>query len=255
MTTILNISAYKFEVLDQQPILQEQRLAATLRRGSTPEGFRRFAEMIGVSKSDGWIDYSVLEECIRVHLDDIALRLVSSGSNAKTFKRCPRKDSFVSLRLRGFACASPMSLNAPGSTKTPRAVNGTLLVDTKSGTPVPGTDTYKVKGNLHWGGVKNAYSGEVRLIESLFSYPTPGLRRVGDAPNLERDFLTDLNPQSLQVIQAAMVPSLKEAKAEDHFQFEHHGGYFVADRQDLTPGLPVFNLTVTLKDSGNNLCV
>ena len=91
MTTILNISAYKFEVLDQQPILQEQRLAATLRRGSTPEGFRRFAEMIGVSKSDGWIDYSVLEECIRDHLNDIALRLVSSGSNAKTFKRCPRK--------------------------------------------------------------------------------------------------------------------------------------------------------------------
>ena len=110
-----------------------------------------------------------------------------------------------------------MSLNAPGSTKTPRAVNGTLLVDTKSGTPAPGTDTYKVKGNLHWGGVKNAYTGEVRLIESLFSYPTPGLRRVGDAPNLERDFLTDLNPQSLQVIQAAMVPSLKEAKVEDHF--------------------------------------
>ena len=252
MPTILNISAYKFEVLDQQPILQEQRLAATLRRGSTPEGFRRFAEMIGVSKSDGWIDYSVLEECIRVHLDDIALRLVSSGSNAKTFKRCPRKDSFVSLRLRGFAYFIECT---GGSTKTPRAANGTLLVDTKSGTPAPGTDTYKVKGNLHWGGVKNAYTGEVRLIESLFSYPTPGLRRVGDAPNLERDFLTDLNPQSLQVIQAAMVPSLKEAKAEDHFQFEHHGGYFVADRQDLTPGLPVFNLTVTLKDSGNNLCV
>lgn len=90
MPTILNISAYKFEVLDQQPILQEQRLAATLRRGSTPEGFRRFAEMIGVSKSDGWIDYSVLEECIRDHLNDIALRLVSSGSNAKTLKRCPR---------------------------------------------------------------------------------------------------------------------------------------------------------------------
>ena len=58
MPTILNISAYKFVALDQLPTLQEQLLAAALRRGYTPEGFCRFAEMIGVSKSDGWIDYS-----------------------------------------------------------------------------------------------------------------------------------------------------------------------------------------------------
>ncbi len=69
-----------------------------------------------------------------------------------------------------------------------------------------------------------------------------------DPPELERNFLDDLNPQSLTVIQAAMEPSLRDAKPEDRFQFERHG-YFVADMKDSTAGQPVFNRTVTLKDA------
>jgi glutaminyl-tRNA synthetase len=61
-------------------------------------------------------------------------------------------------------------------------------------------------------------------------------------------FLADLNPHSKLVITAQLEPALKDAAAEDRFQFERHG-YFVADRIDSRPGAPVFNRTVTLKDS------
>jgi glutaminyl-tRNA synthetase len=267
-------------------------LVAARRRGYTPEGFRRFAEMIGVSKSDGWIDYSVLEECMRDHLNDTALRRVAvldplklvldnlpedheedclapnhpqhpdMGKRAMPLSRelWIEREDFQETPAKGFFRLSPGArvrlryayvIECTGVDKDAAgrivAVHATLLSDSKSGTP--GADAYKVKGNLHWVSAKHAYTGEVRLIERLFSHPTPGARREGDAPELERNFLTDLNPQSLQVIQAAMEPSLKEAKAEDRFQFERHG-YFVADRQDSTSGKPVFNRTVTLKDSG-----
>ncbi|MEY3970666.1 MAG: hypothetical protein RLZZ80_364, partial [Pseudomonadota bacterium] len=108
--------------------------------------------------------------------------------------------------------------------------------------------SYKVKGNLHWVSAQQAYVTQVRLYDRLFAHPTPGARREGDAPELERDFKDDLNPHSLTTVQAAMEPSLKQAQPEDRFQFERHG-YFVADLKDSQPGAPVFNRTVTLKDS------
>ena len=70
--------------------------------------------------------------------------------------------------------------------------------------------------------------------------PHPG---AGDT-----DFLKDINPDSKKVISAQLEPALAEANAEDRFQFERHG-YFVADRVDSKPGAPVFNRTVTLRDS------
>ena len=80
----------------------------------------------------------------------------------------------------------------------------------------------------------------MRLYDRLFREPNPG---AGG-----RDYLEDLNPGSKQVIGAFLEPALREAKAEDRFQFERHG-YFVADRADSKPGAPVFNRAVTLKDS------
>ncbi|MBL8375759.1 MAG: glutamine--tRNA ligase, partial [Candidatus Accumulibacter sp.] len=65
---------------------------------------------------------------------------------------------------------------------------------------------------------------------------------------VERDFLADLNPDSIRVIHAWLEPALKNARAEERFQFERHG-YFVADRVDSKEGAPVFNRTVTLRDS------
>ncbi len=120
------------------------------------------------------------------------------------------------------------------------------LPETKSGTP--GSDSVKVKGNLHWVSAAHAYAADVRLYDRLFAVPAPGARREGDAPDLERDYLEDINPASKQTIVAQLEPSLKNAGAEERFQFERHG-YFVADRVDSQPGAPVFNRTVTLKDS------
>ena len=120
------------------------------------------------------------------------------------------------------------------------------LPETKSGTP--GADSVKVKGNLHWVSVADAYQAEVRLYDRLFAHPAPGSRREGDPEGLERNFLDDLNPDSIETITAQLEPALKNAKAEDRFQFERHG-YFVADRADSREGTPVFNRTVTLKDS------
>ena len=108
-----------------------------------------------------------------------------------------------------------------------------LYEDSKSGTP--GADTYKVKGNIHWVSAKHAHAAEVRLYDRLFKVPHPG---AGDT-----EFIKDLNPDSEKVITAQLEPALKQAKAEERFQFERHG-YFVRDRESRT-----FNRTVTLRDS------
>ena len=126
------------------------------------------------------------------------------------------------------------------------AVHCEYLPETKSGTP--GADSVKVKGNLHWVSVAHGYEAEVRLYDRLFTCAAPGSRREGDAPEIERNFLNDLNPDSETIVKAWLEPALKQARPEERFQFERHG-YFVADRFDTMPGAPVFNRTVTLKDS------
>jgi glutaminyl-tRNA synthetase len=118
------------------------------------------------------------------------------------------------------------------------------LPDTKSGTP--GSDSVKVKGNIHWVSAQYAYECEVRLYDRLFKEAHPGQGKTKNGH--DRDFLNDINPNSFTVITAQLEPSLKDAKAEDNFQFERHG-YFVADKKDSVDSKPVFNRTVTLKDA------
>jgi glutaminyl-tRNA synthetase len=129
------------------------------------------------------------------------------------------------------------------------AVHCEYLPDSKSGTA--GADGYKVKGNLHWVSVADACLAEVRLYDRLFAVPSPGARREDDPEGVERDFLADLNPDSIRVIHAWLEPALKNARAEERFQFERHG-YFVADRVDSKEGAPVFNRTVTLGIPGRH---
>jgi glutaminyl-tRNA synthetase len=112
------------------------------------------------------------------------------------------------------------------------------MADSKSGTP--GSDNYKVKGNIHWVSARHAYAAEVRLYDRLFAVEAPG--------EGGRDFIADLNPGSKLVITAQLEAALKDAARDARFQFERHG-YFVADRVDSRPGAPVFNRAVTLKDS------
>jgi len=118
------------------------------------------------------------------------------------------------------------------------AVHCEVMPDSKSGTP--GSDNYKVKGNIHWVCADSALDAEVRLYDRLFSVATPG---SGDT-----DYLTQINPDSVRTIRAKLEPGLRDAMPEDRFQFERHG-YFVADVRDSKPGAPVFNRAVTLRDT------
>ena len=258
-------------------------LVGARRRGFTPEAFRRFNEMNGVTKSDSWIDISVLEECQRDHLNETVPRRTAVLDPVKLiidnypagqeeeclapnhpqkpewgkrpvgfsgvlwieredFMEAPSKGYFRlfpgnTVRLRyGFVvkCIS-CDKDAAGNVT---AVHCDYMPDSKSGTP--GSDAYKVKGNIHWVSARHAYAAEVRLYDRLFAVEAPG--------EGGRDFIADLNPDSKRVVAAQLEAALKDAAAEDRFQFERHG-YFVADRIASKPGVPVFNRTVTLKDS------
>jgi glutaminyl-tRNA synthetase len=118
------------------------------------------------------------------------------------------------------------------------AVHVKYFEDSKSGTE--GSNTYKVKGNIHWVSAATALEAEVRLYDRLFTEAQP------DAGG--KDFKAALNPNALEVITAYLEPGMSAAQADERFQFERHG-YFVADRVDSLPGKPVFNRVTTLKDS------
>jgi glutaminyl-tRNA synthetase len=258
-------------------------LVGARRRGFTPEGFRRFADMIGVAKSDSWIDMSVLEGCMRDHLNETAerriavldpLKLIIDNYPEGQEELCeaPNHPQKPELGKRPIPFSKELWIEREDFAETPpkgyfrlfpgnmvrlrygfvvkcigadRDANGNLtavhceyLPETKSGTP--GSDSVKVKGNIHWVSAKHAYRAEVRLYDRLFATDSPG---AGG-----RDFLADLNPESKKIIAAYLEPAVLTALAEERFQFERHG-YFVADRIDSKPGAPVFNRSVTLKDS------
>ena len=287
------------------------------RRGFTPEAIRLFAERIGVSKADSWIDMTILEDCLREDLNERAPRATAvldplqlvidnyppdkveemespvhpqkpeMGKRKLPFARelwieredfmeSPPKGYFrlypgnmVRLRYGYVVKCTGVDKDAAGNVT---AVHCEYLPDSRSGTP--GSDQYKVKGNIHWVSVKHAYAAEVRLYDRLFAVPFPGSSRgrqqvqaaarsvhaahvesvddVGKAHAVEtsedHNWLDDLNPDSKRVITAYLEPGLKDAQPEDRFQFERHG-YFVADLRDSKPGKPVFNRAVTLRDS------
>ena len=258
-------------------------LVGARRRGYAPEGFHLFAERIGVSKNDSLIDYVLFEDCMREVMNESderrfavldPLKLVIDnypvgqsedcvvhnhpfkpelGTRVMPFGRelWIEREDFMEVPSKGYRRLFPGNMarlrhgyvvKCTGCDKDSQgnviAVHCEYLPDTKSGTP--GADSVKVKGNLHWVSAEHAYAAQVRLYDRLFANPAPG--------SGERDFLDDLNPDSVGLITAQLEPALKEAKPEQRFQFERHG-YFVADRVDSQSGAPVFNRTVTLKDS------
>ena len=171
------------------------------------------------------------------------------------------RDDFMEVPSKGFFRLSPPRVDAagvmqPGSRARLKygvvvectgieknaggeitAVLATVVPDTKSGTP--GSDAVKVKGVITWVSVKHGVEVPVRLYDRLFTEAQP---EAGG-----RDFLTVLNPHSKKTVTAYAEPSVLNAAAEAHFQFERHG-YFVADRVDHAAGQLVFNRTATLKD-------
>ena len=241
-------------------------LAGARRRGYTPEGFRRFAERVGVSKENSWIDYSVLEDCMREHLNEIAprrmavldpIRLVienypedkvemmdvpnhpkhaEMGKRQVPFSRelWIERDDYTDTPPKGYFRLAPgamVRLRYGYVVKCEGWHNGivrcTYRPETRSGTP--GADAVKVKGNIHWVSVKHAHAAQVHLYDRLFKAEHP----IG---------VEELNPDSVKFVSAQLESSLKDWK-EGQVQFERHG-YFVLDTRSMT-----FNRTVTLRDS------
>jgi glutaminyl-tRNA synthetase len=239
-------------------------LAGARRRGYTAEGFRRFAERIGVSKANQMIDYSILEDCMREHLNEIAPRRMAVldpiklvienypegkeemmevpnhpqkpewGKRQVPFSRelWIERDDYTDSPTKGYFRLAPgatVRLRYGYVVKCEGCHNGivrcTYLPETRSGTP--GADTVKVKGNIHWVSVKHAHAAQVHLYDRLFNVERP-------------EGIEHLNPNSAKVISAQLEPSLKDTK-EAQVQFERHG-YFIRDREE-------FNHTVTLRDS------
>jgi glutaminyl-tRNA synthetase len=253
------------------------------RRGFTPASIRDFATRVGVSKTQQLIDMGLLELCIREDLNESAPRALAvlrplkvvlenypegqveslevqnhpqkpeMGTRqvpfmrelyieADDFMEDPPKGFFrlapgkeVRLRSAYFIKCEKVIKDAAGNVVELRC---TYDAATRGGNAPDGR---KVKGTLHWV-PGNAPTAEVRLYDRLFSVENPGA-------DDEKDFTTFLNPNSLQVLRDARVePMLADAAADSRFQFERQG-YFYVDPKDSKPGKPVFNRTVTLKDS------
>jgi glutaminyl-tRNA synthetase len=249
-------------------------LVGARRRGYTPEGMRLFAERIGVSKADSWIEYSVLEDCMREHLNEVAPRRMAVLDPVKLvienypegkeeFAEVPNHPQKPDWGKRQVPFSRELWIEREDYMETPskgyfRLFPGNKVrlrygyvvectgydkatdtvkctYDPDTKSGTPGAEKVKVKGNIHWVSVKHACAAEVRLYDRLFKVAHPA-------------GFEDLNPDSKKIITAQLEPALKAAGAEERFQFERHG-YFIADRIDPVSGAPEFNRAVTLRDA------
>lgn len=257
-------------------------LVGARRRGYTPEGFRRFAELIGVSKSEALIDYAVFEECQRDVLNETAprriavldpLKLVIDNYPAEQEETCfaPNHPQKPEWGKREIPFSKELWIEREDFTENPpkgyfRLYPGNR-VRLRYGYVVECTGCEKdAAGNViavhcnYFADSKSgtpgadAYKvkGNIHWVSVRHAYAAPVrlYDRLFKVPNpgAEGDFITDLNPDSVKIITAQLEPALQEAQPEERFQFERHG-YFVADRADSKPGAPVFNRTVGLKDT------
>ncbi|HEX7780156.1 MAG TPA: glutamine--tRNA ligase/YqeY domain fusion protein, partial [Vicinamibacterales bacterium] len=252
------------------------------RRGCTPEAIRRFCDEIGVAKRENVVDVGLLEFCVREDLNKRApramgvlrpLRVVlenypedrveqmdvvnnpedpAAGTRQVPFSRVLyiEQDDFMLDPPKKFFRLSPgrevRLRNAYLITCTDVVRNAAGEVTELRCTYDPATrggdapDGRKVKATLHWVSAAHAIDAEVRLYDRLFTVESPG---SGDS-----DFLTQLNPRSLEVLRGSKLePSLASPAPGARYQFERLG-YFCVD-PDSKPGAPVFNRTVTLKDT------
>lgn len=256
-------------------------LVGLRRRGYTPESIRTFCERIGVGRSDSWIDMSIMEESVREDLNERAPRAMAvlrplklvienypageheefivanhpqnaeMGTRAVPFSRelWIERDDFMEEPVKGFKRLSPgqeVRLRAAYIIRCTECVKDaagnvtevrcTYDPETKSG--LPGAER-KVKGVIHWVSAPHALDAEIRLYDRLFAVANPS----GD------DWKQQINPDSVEILtDCKLEPSLTSAAAEQRFQFER-SGYFSVDLKDSTPSAPVFNRTVTLRDS------
>jgi glutaminyl-tRNA synthetase len=256
-------------------------IAGIRRRGFTPEAVRDFCARIGVAKKENVIDIALLEHTVREDLNRRAFRALavvrplrvvienypeereesvdavnnpedsSAGTRKLPFSRelYIDRDDFMEVPPKKFFRLSPgaeVRLRYAYIMKCERAVKDaageiielrcTYDPESLSGS----TSTRRVKGTIHWVSARHSCEAEVRLYERLF--------RSADPADGGRDPLEDLNPESFARLTGCRVePSLAQAAPGTRFQFERLG-YFCVD-PDSRPGGPVFNRTVTLKDT------
>ena len=256
------------------------------RRGYTPESIRDFCARVGVAKKENVIDVSLLEHCVREDLNRRAPRamavlrplklvltnypegqseemaMINHPDNADLgTRRVPfsreiyiERDDFLEDPPKKFFRLAPgrevRLRNAYLVTCTEVIKNAAGEVVELRGTYDPATrggdapDGRKVKATLHWVSAQHAVNAEVRLYDRLFTVEDP----EGAATKANAELATLLNPASLDVLTGCKVePMLGSAGADARFQFERLG-YFAAD-PDSRDGAPVFNRTVSLKDS------
>ncbi|MHC1674929.1 glutamine--tRNA ligase/YqeY domain fusion protein [Stenotrophomonas maltophilia] len=263
----------------RMPTLQGLR-----RRGYTPAAMRLFAERVGISKQNSLIDFSVLEGALREDLDSAAPRRMAVVDPVKlvltnlpeghaeqlTFSNHPKDESFGSrdvpfarevwIDREDFAEVPPKGWKrlVPGGEVRLRGagiircdevikdVDGTITelrgwLDPESRPGMEGANR-KVKGTIHWVSAVHGVPAEIRLYDRLFSVPNPDDESEGKT---YRDYL---NPESRRTVTGYVEPAAASAAPEQSFQFERTG-YFVADRRDHTEAKPVFNRSVTLRDT------
>ncbi len=251
------------------------------RAGFTPDAIRDFCERIGVTKKDSWIEMAVLENCIREDLNERAframavlkpLRVVISNWDAdkvETYQIAnhPQKPELgvrdvpfsktILIEQDDFAENPPKDYKRliPGGEvrlrgsyvircdqviKDDRGRVVELICSYDPDTLGKNPEGRKVKGVIHWVSEQHAIAAELRLYDRLFSHPNP---------DTLDNFLDGLNPNSLEVLSGCRLEaSLAKAAPQVAYQFERTA-YFCLDAVDSSPGKPVFNRTVTLRDS------
>lgn len=258
-------------------------ISAMRRRGYTPASIRAFADRVGVAKRDNVIDLGLLEFFVREDLNKVAQRRMavvdpikitimnypegktekircinnpedeSAGTREVPFSRelyidrddfmedPPKKyyrlspDNEVRLRYAYIIRCDEVIKDAAG-----RVIELKCTYDTESGGG-SSSDGRKVKGVIHWVSAEHAVEVEARMYDTLFTKENPDDVADGET------FLDYLNSESLVIKKIFAEPALTDVKSGDRFQFERVG-YFCVDC-DSAPGKPIFNRTVTLKDS------
>lgn len=257
------------------------------RRGYTPDSIRTFAKTVGVAKRDNIIDMALLEHCIRDDLNKKAQRVmgvldplkvvitnypdgqseeIDAVNNPEDESRGTRKVPFskiLYIERNDFLEDAPRKFFrlAPGREVRLRGtyfITCNDVVKDKSGEVIELHCTYdpetrngyapderKVKGTIHWVSAEHAVKSEIRLYDRLFTVEDP--YETGD----NGDFTDNLNNESLVTVHGYVEPFIKQARPGDSFQFERLG-YFCMD-VDSTDELPVFNRTVTLRDTWSKI--
>jgi len=256
------------------------------RRGYTPESIRDFCDRIGLAKRESMVDIALLEHCLREDLNQRARRVMAvlhplrvvidnypegkvewleaennpedAGMGTRKipfsrvlyieeadFREDPPKKFFRLAPGREIRLKHAYYIKCVDVIKDPDSGRITELrctydPETRGGWS---QDCRKVKGTSHWVSAEHALTAEVRLYDKLFTVENP-MEEIGGG-----DFHRFVNPLSLQIFSGCRVePGLSEALPGERFQFLRQG-YFCVDSEDSKPGKPVFNRTVSLRDT------